>query len=85
MVVRPVFRDQYDNAQPIHETGFGIRLDTYGHEPPELSAAAERVLSDERLGERLALLSRRLQVAPGTGRAADLIEEVALTRPSARV
>jgi MGT family glycosyltransferase len=85
MVVLPVFWDQYDNAQRIHETGFGIRLDTYGHEPPELSAAAERLLSDERLGERLALLSRRLQVAPGTGRAADLIEEVALTRASARV
>ena len=33
MVVLPLFWDQYDNAQRMHETGFGVRLDTYGHEP----------------------------------------------------
>ncbi len=32
MVVLPVFWDQHDNAQRIDETGFGIRLDTYGHD-----------------------------------------------------
>jgi MGT family glycosyltransferase len=77
MVILPVFWDQYDNAQRIHETGFGIRLDTYGHEPPELPAAIERLLGDGPLHERLAALSRRLQEAPGTHRAADLIERVA--------
>src|SRR4051812_38780936 len=29
MVVLPLFWDQYDNAQRVAETGFGIRLDTY--------------------------------------------------------
>ena len=77
MVVLPVFWDQYDNAQRIHETGFGIRLDTYGHEPAELRAAAERLLADASLNERLTSLSRRLQAAPGTARAADLIERAA--------
>jgi UDP:flavonoid glycosyltransferase YjiC (YdhE family) len=79
MVLLPVFWDQYDNAQRMHETGFGIRLDTYAHEPAELTAAVEKLLCDEPLRERLAALSQRLQAAPGTERAADLIE--ALVRP----
>jgi MGT family glycosyltransferase len=76
MVVLPVFWDQYDNAQRMHETGLGIRLDTYGHAPEELPAAVERLLGDERLRARLDALSRRLRAAPGTERAADLIERV---------
>ena len=74
MVLLPVFWDQYDNAQRMHETGFGIRLDTYGHDPAELPAAVERLLGDQPLRERLGALSGRLQAAPGTERAADLIE-----------
>ncbi len=41
MVVLPLFWDQYDNAQRVHETGFGLRLDTYGHEPEELLGAVD--------------------------------------------
>jgi|SRR5215213_9846710 len=76
MVVLPVFWDQYDNAQRMQESGFGIRLDTYGHAPEELPAAVERLLGDDGLRSRLGALSRRLQAAPGTERAADLIERV---------
>ena len=46
MVVLPLFWDQYDNAQRLHDTGFGIRLDTYRHAPEELTAAIERLLAD---------------------------------------
>jgi MGT family glycosyltransferase len=74
IVLLPVFWDQYDNAQRMEETGFGIRLDTYGHAPEELATAVERLLADAEMGERLGTLSRRLQAAPGTERAADLIE-----------
>jgi MGT family glycosyltransferase len=76
MVVLPVFWDQYDNAQRMAETGLGIRLDTYGHDPAELPAAVERLLRDEALAARLATISQRLQAAPGTERAADRIEEL---------
>jgi MGT family glycosyltransferase len=78
MVVLPLFWDQYDNAQRVHETGLGIRLDTYGHSEEELRGAVDRLLSDELLTQRLHAISRRLQAAPGTVRAADLIEQVAV-------
>lgn len=29
MIVVPLFWDQYDNAQRVDESGFGVRLDTY--------------------------------------------------------
>ena len=77
MVVLPVFWDQYDNAQRIHETGFGIRLDTYAHDPRELLAAIDRLLGDADLAQRRAALSRRLREAPGTVRAANLVSRLA--------
>jgi MGT family glycosyltransferase len=74
MVVLPLFWDQYDNAQRVHETGFGLRLDTYGHAPEELLSAVEGVLADAAMGARLAAASERLQAARGTEVAAGLIE-----------
>jgi MGT family glycosyltransferase len=74
MVVLPLFWDQHDNAQRLDETGFGIRLDTYGHRPEELTGALDRLLADRALDARLAAASARLQAARGTERAADLIE-----------
>jgi MGT family glycosyltransferase len=76
MVVLPLFWDQHDNAQRLDETGLGIRLDTYGHEPDELRGALDRLLADEDLSKRLGALSERLRAAAGTQRAADLIEQV---------
>jgi MGT family glycosyltransferase len=77
MVALPLFWDQYDNAQRLDETGFGIRLDTYGHAPEELTGALDRLLADAELHQRLAVVARRLQAAPGTVTAADAIERVA--------
>src|SRR4051812_20096621 len=77
MVVLPLFWDQYDNAQRGQETGYGLRLDTYGHEPEELLAAVDAVLGDEPMRGRLAAASERLQAARGTERAAERIEAVA--------
>ncbi|MFN8160845.1 MAG: glycosyltransferase [Solirubrobacterales bacterium] len=73
MVLLPLFWDQYDNAQRIHETGFGRRLDTYGHEPSELRDAVDGLLADRDLAARLGALSARLREARGSERAADLI------------
>jgi MGT family glycosyltransferase len=78
MVLLPVFWDQHDNAQRIDETGYGIRIDTYAHEPEELRRAIARLLDDGALADRLAQTSRRLQAARGTELAADLIERTVL-------
>jgi UDP:flavonoid glycosyltransferase YjiC (YdhE family) len=76
MVLLPLFWDQYDNAQRMDETGFGIRLDTYGHRPEELTIAIESLLGDRWLHERLDAVSSRLHAAPGTVAAADAIERL---------
>ena len=80
MVVLPLFWDQHDNAQRMQELGLGRRLDTYGHEPGELTGAIDELLADAELTRRLAAISRRLQAKPGAVEAADLIER--LVKPS---
>ena len=77
MVALPIFWDQYDNAQRVHETGFGVRLATYEFEDAHLLGAIDRLLADGDLRRRLAALSSRVQASPGTVRAADLLERVA--------
>jgi MGT family glycosyltransferase len=77
MVVLPLFWDQYDNAQRVQETGFGLRLDTYGHAPEELLGAVDGLLADTAMHERLAATSARLQADGGTQHAAERIEAVA--------
>jgi MGT family glycosyltransferase len=73
MIVLPIFWDQHDNAQRLEETGYGVKLDTYGHEPAELRGAIDRLLSDQDLASRLAAISARLRQNPGTERAAELL------------
>jgi MGT family glycosyltransferase len=77
MIALPLFWDQYDNAQRIDETGFGVRLATYEFGDDELRAAVDRLLADADLRGRMAAIAERLQANPGTVRAADLIERVA--------
>ncbi|HTX32782.1 MAG TPA: glycosyltransferase [Solirubrobacteraceae bacterium] len=77
MIVLPLFWDQHDNAQRVAERGFGIRLDTYGHEPAELRAALRRVLGDAALRQRMQEVSARLRSSPGTATAAEAIAQLA--------
>ncbi len=79
MVVLPIFWDQHDNAQRVHEQGYGVRLPTYTFDDDELAAALSRVLDDERLRRRAAAAAERLQRNSGTAAAAELIERVAVT------
>lgn len=79
MVVLPLFWDQYDNAQRVHETGYGIRLSTYGFSDDELRGAVGTLLADTALRARLAAAGERIRAQDGSARAADLIERVVRT------
>jgi MGT family glycosyltransferase len=80
MVVLPLFWDQYDNAQRVDELGFGRRLPTYTFDDEDLIGAIESLLRDEGLRSRMSAISGRLQASPGTVRAAELSERLALEK-----
>ncbi|HET6878275.1 MAG TPA: nucleotide disphospho-sugar-binding domain-containing protein [Jatrophihabitans sp.] len=77
MIVLPLFWDQHDNAQRVHETGYGIRLDTYAFTDTEMLAAVDRLLTDEDVRRRAAAAGQRIRQADGLRRGADVIEAVA--------
>jgi UDP:flavonoid glycosyltransferase YjiC (YdhE family) len=77
MVLLPLFWDQYDNAQRVHETGYGMRLATYGFDDSELTVAIDKLLADNDLQTRMAANAAVIRSRDGTKQAADLIEALA--------
>ncbi|HEY6275841.1 MAG TPA: nucleotide disphospho-sugar-binding domain-containing protein [Streptosporangiaceae bacterium] len=77
MVVLPLFWDQYDNAQRMHELGLGIRLNAYQFTDTELHSALHLLLTDAMLHRRLAAAAATIQQRDGVGEAARLIEQTA--------
>jgi len=76
MIVLPLFWDQYDNAQRVHERGYGLRLDPYRFTESELHAAIDKLLGDTELRDRLAADSAAIRAADGVRVAADAIERL---------
>jgi UDP:flavonoid glycosyltransferase YjiC (YdhE family) len=83
MVVLPLFWDQYDNAQRVHELGYGVRLPTYSFTDEELTGAVDRLLADTGLRERMAAIGADIRSRDGLRRGAEIIERVGLShRPA---
>jgi MGT family glycosyltransferase len=78
MVLLPLFWDQYDNAQRMHELGFGIRLATYEVAPRELNSAVETLVRDTARRARLDEMGAAIRERDGLARGADIIERVGL-------
>jgi MGT family glycosyltransferase len=79
MIGLPLFWDQYDNAQRLDETGFGVRLPTYDWTDAQLVGAVDRLLADDDLAARMTTIATQVQDEPGRVKGADLIERVAVT------
>lgn len=80
MIVLPLFWDQPDNAQRVHEAGFGVRLDPYRFGDEQMLDWIDRLSADAGLADRLAGVARRLQSTPGTIQAAEWIESLSRSR-----
>ena len=76
MVLLPLFWDQYDNAQRVHERGAGRRLDTYGFTPEELRATVAELLADTALRARLTAMGEGIRARNGLEQAAERIEQL---------
>jgi UDP:flavonoid glycosyltransferase YjiC (YdhE family) len=76
MVLLPLFWDQYDNAQRVHELGYGVRLPTYSFADDDLTGAVDRLLADTDLRERMAAIGADIRSRDGLRRGADIIERV---------
>lgn len=84
MVLLPLFWDQYDNAQRMHELGYGVRLATYVFTPAELAQAVDGLLADTDLRSRLETIGERIRASDGLTRGADIIERVGASYAAAR-
>lgn len=80
MILLPLFWDQYDNAQRVHELGYGIRLATYDFADSELVDAVETLLADTDLRARLDKIGADIRARDGLRKGADIIEKVGLER-----
>jgi MGT family glycosyltransferase len=79
MIGLPLFWDQYDNAQRLQETGYGVRLPTYDWSEDDLVDAVNRLLADDDLRHTMRNAATRIQAEPGRTKAADLLERLATT------
>src|ERR1700730_986397 len=80
MILLPLFWDQHDNAQRVHEAGFGIRLDSYTFSEGEMQTTLDRLLGDAYLRVRLHDLGQVIRSHTGVAEAASHIEAAARQR-----
>ncbi|CAG2116713.1 unnamed protein product, partial [Medioppia subpectinata] len=76
MIIMPLFADQFNNAQRVHEKGFGLRLDPYNCSAEELLNSIDKLLNDTDLKHRLSVASKRIQNSDCFQKACELIENL---------
>ena len=61
LIIMPLFVDQYDNAQRVHEKGFGIKLDPFKCTKEHLAKAIQTLINDNQFKEKIKQISQRIQ------------------------
>ena len=77
MIVMPIFGDQIDNAQRVHELGFGIRLNPFHCTKEQLNDSIEKLFNDVFLNEKLNKIAERSQIQAKSNRMCELIQQIA--------
>jgi UDP:flavonoid glycosyltransferase YjiC (YdhE family) len=83
MILLPLFWDQHDNAQRVHEVGLGVRLNTYAFSDAQMQDALERLLRDVTMRGRLDDIGKVIRSRDGVVEAARRIEAAGRQSPGA--
>ena len=78
LIVMPVFADQPDNAQRVHEKGFRIRLNPYTCSERGLLDAIENVLNNQELQKKMKLISNRYKQSSDSNKIIERIQQIVL-------
>jgi MGT family glycosyltransferase len=76
-IIMPYCGDGLDNATRIDDTGYGAKLPRYTWTDDQFWSTIERLITDEAMKARLADVSRSMQAAKGTEKAAGIIADIA--------
>jgi MGT family glycosyltransferase len=76
-IIMPYCWDGLDNATRIDDTGYGAKLPRYTWTDDQFWSTIERLITDEAMKARLAEVSRSMQAAKGTEKAARIIADIA--------
>jgi MGT family glycosyltransferase len=76
-IIMPYCWDGLDNAARLDDTGYGAKLPRYDWTDEQFASTIARLLADKAMAARLAEVSRHMQAAKGTEKAARLIAAIA--------
>ena len=76
IIVMPVFADQHDNAQRVHEKGFGIQINPFTCTKDQLLNAIEQLLNDKNLNNKLKLIAERSEREAKANKIVEIVEQV---------
>ncbi|MGH6931774.1 MAG: nucleotide disphospho-sugar-binding domain-containing protein [Dongiaceae bacterium] len=76
-IIMPYCWDGLDNATRIQDTGYGSKLPRYDWTDDQLGSTIARLINDGAMAKRLAAVSKTMQAARGTDKAARIIAGIA--------